>query len=478
MKPNTDNTISFSPTDLTIFSACRHASFLDLLKTEGRPLATPEQSPHAETLAELGRRHEQAYVDSLREPGKQVVEIGGQADDPAQVQATLDAMSQGVDFIVQAPLRSETTSGTWRGIADVLRKVGTSSNLGNWSYEPVDTKLAKTTKAGAIVQLTLYALWLEEIQGHLPEHLTVVSPGLTEDEPFNEQAYRVDDSAAYVRRLRQHFESFITEARTSNVQTVAEQVDHCQVCSWWRHCDTTWREEDNRVLVANLGGTHRTELKRHEVDTVAELARLDGVLPFRPDHGSPAAYLSAAHQARMQVASRESGRLEHDLLLPVEFDRGFALLPEPSTYDLFFDLEGDPLFGLGGLEHLWGWADANDDYHYRWALDKHAEQEAFEEFMDLVLERWREHPEMHVYHYGPYETSALKRLMSIYGSRVEELDELLRDKVFVDLLQVTRQAARIGVERYSLKDLERLSVTSARPTCAASGRTSGRSSTG
>jgi predicted RecB family nuclease len=451
MKRNEDGTLSFSPTDLTVFAACRHASLLDLLKAEGRPRARPERSPDADVLAELGRRHEQAYVASLREQGKSVVEIGGPADDKAKVGAALEAMADGFDVIVQVPLRSDTPSGTWRGIADVLERVESPSRLGGWSYEPVDTKLSKTTNAGAIVQLTLYALWLEGAQGTLPEYLTVVSPG----EPFVARRFRVDDSAAYVRRLRDHFERFVGEARADRAPTVAEPVDHCQVCSWWRHCDATWRDEDRLVLVANLGRAHRSELERRGVATVEHLARREQDLGFRPDHGSRSTYLTAAHQARLQIATRENGAVAHELL-DLDSDRGFALLPEPSPFDLFFDLEGDPFFGTGGLEYLWGWSDTEGEYGHRWALDRRSERPAYGEFMAMVLARWRDHPEMHVYHYGPYEPSALKRLMSIHGDFVEELDTMLRAGLFVDLLTVTRQAARIGVERYSLKDLERL----------------------
>ncbi|MEX2534493.1 MAG: TM0106 family RecB-like putative nuclease [Trueperaceae bacterium] len=455
MKSNSDGTISFSPTDVTIFAACRYASLLDVLVAEGRPRARPERNPDADVLAELGRRHEQAYVQSLRDRGKQVVEMGGPADEPAKVQATLDAMARGVDIIVQAPLVSETTTGAWRGIADVLVRVDAPSRLGDWSYEPVDTKLSKTTKAGAIVQLTLYALWLEEAQGRLPEYLTVVSPGVSESEPFNEHSYRVDDSAAYVRRLKDHFESFVGDARSERADARAQPVDHCEVCSWWRHCDRTWREEDSLTLVANLGGAHRSELESQGVATVVELAERERDLGFRPDYGSVASYQAAAHQARLQVTSRERGRVLHELL-PVEPERGLSLLPEPSEFDLFFDLEGDPFFGTGGLEYLWGWADAEGEYSHRWALDKRSERTAFEAFIDLVVTRWQDRPQMRVYHYGHYERTALARLVNVYGSRVEEFDALLRAAVFVDLSTITRQGARVGVESYSLKDMERV----------------------
>ena len=34
--------------------------------------------------------------------------------------------------------------------------------------------------------------------------------------------------------------------------------------------------------------------------------------------------------------------------------RGLNALPEPSAGDLFFDIEGDPFVGTGGLEYLLG----------------------------------------------------------------------------------------------------------------------------
>ena len=44
--------------------------------------------------------------------------------------------------------------------------------------------------------------------------------------------------------------------------------------------------------------------------------------------------------------------------------------------------------------------------------------------MDLVAERRRRWPEMHVYHYGGYESGALKRLMGRHAVREDDLDVL------------------------------------------------------
>ena len=54
------------------------------------------------------------------------------------------------------------------------------------------------------------------------------------------------------------------------------------------------------------------------------------------------------------------------------------------------------------------------------------------------MARWAEFPELHIYHYAPYEPAALKRLMGRYATREEETRPMLRAKIFVDLYQIVR----------------------------------------
>src|SRR5207247_1093403 len=65
-------------------------------------------------------------------------------------------------------------------------------------------------------------------------------------------------------------------------------------------------------------------------------------------------------------------------------------------------------------------------------------------------------PTMHVYHYAPYEPTALKRLAGRYATRENEIDRLLRGGVLVDLYQVVRQGIRVSQESYSIRKLEPL----------------------
>jgi predicted RecB family nuclease len=84
------------------------------------------------------------------------------------------------------------------------------------------------------------------------------------------------------------------------------------------------------------------------------------------------------------------------------------------------------------------------------------ERAAFERFIDFVMNRLSLHPDLHIYHFAPYEPAALKRLMGRYATREDGLDQLLRGKRFVDLFAVVRQGLRASVESYSIKRLEPL----------------------
>src|SRR5208282_3450844 len=115
-----------------------------------------------------------------------------------------------------------------------------------------------------------------------------------------------------------------------------------------------------------------------------------------------------------------------------------------------------------GLEYLIGIvtlpANSGEEpaYETLWSFTRAEEKKAFETFITKVMECRRRNPEMHIYHYAPYEPTAIKRLVGRHGTCVDEVDELLRAEVFVDLYRSVRQGIRASVESYSIKRLEPL----------------------
>jgi uncharacterized protein len=432
------------------FLCCRYGTALEMAVAYGRAERPRWHDPLLEVLLQRGLEHERAYVELLRTEGKIISDLANVENLDVAAARTLEVMHSGVDIVVQAALHD----GRWYGRPDVLRRVDGESGLGAWSYEVADTKLARETRAGTILQLGLYSEMLRAAQGRTPEHFHVVVP----DPEAAVRTYRTDDYAAYFRWVRQQMESVVAQDdRAVAAADYPEPVDRCDVCPWSAACNAKRHRDDHLSIVAGITTIQRRELEGRGVPTLTALAELPLPLAFKPRRGAVETYVRVREQARVQLESRVRAQPIHELR-PFEDGKGLGRLPEPCPGDVFLDLEGDAFAREGGREYLFGVVtlDAAGVPAYRgvWAFTDREEREAFESVMDLVSACWKANPGMHVYHYAPYEPSAFKRLMGRYATREEDLDGLLRAGRFVDLYGVVRQSLRAGIERYSIKNLE------------------------
>ena len=432
-----------TPTQLAGHLACTHLTQLERQRRDGLLKVEFNADPRLEAMRERGRQHEQVFIDGLAAAGRSVRDLREERD-PA---ATHAAMEAGFEVIVQATLRDSV----FHGVADVLIRVPSScSTLDGYAYEPADTKLSLETKAGTILQLCTYAELLASMQGAAPERIHVVTPA-------TQETYRTAQFSAYHRLIRIRLQAAMDAVPPPD--TYPHPVEHCDTCNFWRHCDQRRRQDDHPSLIAAIRTAQVREFQQQGMPTVGSIAMRDGRLDTKPSRGSEVTYRSLGHQARMQVLSR-------DTVIPVfealsqEPGRGLARLPEPSVGDIFLDFEGDPFVPPHGLEYLTGVStrrlDGEVDFIQHWALDSPSEKRAFEAFVDLAMERLGQWPDAHIYHFGAYEPATLKRLAARHATRGSELDQLLRGRRFVDLHTVAREAFRIGVERYGLKELEPL----------------------
>ena len=117
------------------------------------------------------------------------------------------------------------------------------------------------------------------------------------------------------------------------------------------------------------------------------------------------------------MRQRDTGEPQFEVVDP----QPLALLPEPDTGDLFFDFEGDPLWTADGhdwgLEYLFGVLDATGGFHPLWAHDRVDERKALIDFLAMVAKRRKRRPNMHIYHYAPYEKTALLQARRTLRSR-------------------------------------------------------------
>jgi uncharacterized protein len=441
-----DGTLVLAATDLTNHLACPHLTQQRLAIARGeRVKPRPADDPHADLIRDRGETHEREQLERLSAACGGHVDLSSEAglftraDLEGATAETVSAMRAGVPLIYQAQL----FDGGWQGRADFLRRVPGTSSLGDYAYEILDTKLARQVKPHIVHQLSLYNRLLAELQGHESNtaHLILGDGSVSSIE--------LRRYAALHRHVVQRLERVVGEPAQ---ELYPEPVAHCGICALADECRARRITDDHLSLVAGARRDQRKRLVEIGLPTVLALADAPDTMDAKPI--TPERFGLLHHQAALQVESRTSGLPTHRHLPPARA-AGYARLPAPTTGDVFFDLEGDPYVGEEGIEYLWGWWTGETGYECAWAHDPDAEKAALERFVDRVLELRAQHPGMHVFHYAPHELSKLRSLSVKYTTREEEVDELLRGEVLVDLYAVVRQGIQVGEESYSLKKLER-----------------------
>jgi predicted RecB family nuclease len=479
-----------SASDVANFVACGHLTRLDLLHARGEI-----QPPHAfdigfKDLVARGLVHESAVLARFRADGLRVAEIPESAPLAEAEAAMQAAIDDGVDVIYQGVLLADggADGASLLGRPDFLVRAGLlpapdgEPRPADIHYEVLDAKLARSAKARAVAQVAFYSDLLAGVQGVRPRwmHLALGDGEFT--------SLKVDDYAAYERQARLLLSQFVAgDAVNSPLGgDYPEPVEHCAICRWSQRCKDRRRSDDDLSLIAGITAGQRRALKDAGVTTrrgFAGLAELPDL--SRVGRGSLA---GVQLQARLQVASEDAGRIKYELLDPERDadgemvpNRGLLALPPPVIGDLFFDIEGARYYSEDGkefgLQYLFGIIDTGDldetgtpRYTQIWALDRRGEKLAFQELVDFITDRRKRTPGLHVYHYNHYEPTSVDHLTELHGTRQEavgrlmgrfatredEVDDLFRRRVFVDLYRVVRQGIRAGVESYSIKRLEPL----------------------
>jgi uncharacterized protein len=437
-----DGRVVYAASDLNDYLACPHRVALRLeALAAGR--SAPDNDPTAEIIARKGEAHERRQLERFVAEGRSVTRIALDEGSPTAlmraVDATREAMRRGDGVIYQAAFLNED----WSGRADFLVRVEVPSALGAWSYEVADTKLALREKPPFLVQLCVYAELVAAVQGTYPP----VVRALFGD--GSETAYDPMQYLPYVRVAKRRFAAAVAGLRAD---AVPDRIEACGHCAWTANCDDVRRRADHLSLVASIRRQQIERLRESGIATLAELAAAG-------DDAAPrgmGSFAKIRRQARLQLEGRTTGNYLYELL-DVQQRKGFALLPRPDPHDVYFDMEGDPLYEAGSkLEYLFGAyvRGSSPAYHPEWGDDPRGEKRAFERLIDWLMRHRSEHPNAHVYHYAPYEKSALRRLAMDHATREDEVDDLLRNHVLIDLYAVVLGALVQSQDGYSIKKLE------------------------
>ena len=437
----TGDSIVYSASDLAAAARCEYALLRDFdAKLGWGPAVTIEDELFARTVA-LGNEHERRELERLREKfGDAIAIIGRPAYTLAGLAAAAAATQRAIASRAPAVYQAAMFDGRFVGFADFLVR-------DDEQYRVIDTKLARSPKVTALLQLAAYADALADSGVPVaPDAELQLGDGTV-------VRYRLCDLIPVYRSQRARVQRLLDEhyAGGTAVRWEDAGVGACLRCPL---CNEQLRITDDLLLVAGMRVSQRDKLLDAGITTVAELAEHNGPVPELASN----AVGKLTAQAKLQVRQRDTGTPQFEIADP----QPLTLLPEPDPGDLFFDFEGDPLWTADGhewgLEYLFGVLEAGpaDNFRPLWAHNRVDERKALTDFLAMVAKRRKRRPNMHIYHYAPYEKTALLRLAGRYGVGEDEVDELLRSGTLVDLYPLVRKSIRVGAESFSLKALEPL----------------------
>jgi predicted RecB family nuclease len=442
--------IVWSASDLKAAAECEFAWLRAIDAKLGR--VAPVEEPDDPTLrraGELGGEHERRVLARYREQfGDGVVEIpetrSSDADAlAAAVRLTDAALISDADVIYQATFATHD----FVGFADFLVR----DEFGAWLVQ--DTKLARHARVTALMQLAAYVAQLDRLGIPRSDRVELLlGDGTT-------SSHEVDDLLPVFQLRRDRLQALIADRRL-DLGPTGDPIGWGDprgdlgvvACGRCATCDLEVVASGDLLLVAGMRPVQRERLRAAGVETIDDLAGLETA----PAGMNPDTIALLRTQARLQLSS--PGDIpKYEVVQP----QALGALPRPSQGDIFFDFEGDPLYTEGegttwGIDYLFGWVDMGEQYSALWAHSFAEEKEALERFLDMVALRRKTHPDLHIYHYAPYEPTHLLAMAARYGVRESDVDQLLRDGVFVDLYPIVRRALRVGSRSYSIKKLEPL----------------------
>ncbi|MBK5237493.1 MAG: TM0106 family RecB-like putative nuclease [Actinomycetales bacterium] len=460
-----DGAIIFSASDLSVAAKCEWAVMRRLDHKLGRLHTAPpkDESAMLDRTAVLGNAHELAVLATLEtEFGAAVTVVRptsrGDADSwrasmKKVTDQTLDALKTGAPLIFQAAF----FDCSFQGFADFIVRSGTATD-GRPEYEVFDTKLARHAKITALLQLAAYVDQLTKNGIPTgPEVHLILGTG-------EKSSHRVSDIMPVYLQQRDRLQKNIAERLAATTATPWRDPA-LKACGSCATCSEQVKLHDDVLLVAGMRLTQRAVLAKAGILSIQQLAESTAAVPGMGQktldtlRGQARAQMHTQTQTHTNEHTNDNTNQHPAPYWEIRDADALRALPLPDAGDLFFDFEGDPLYQEGkawNLDYLFGMVDDQSTFTALWAHDLAGERQAFVDFLATVRRLRAAHPTMHIYHYAAYEKTHLLQLAVRHGFGEDEVDDLLRENVLVDLYPIVRQALRIGSPSYSLKKLEPL----------------------
>ena len=450
-----DGRLIHSASDLVSFLQCSRLAILNLDAALKRRVRPQRRDPVLELLSRRGGLLEEKELAAWRDAGRNVAVVECERNSTeafeAGAQKTIELMRAGVEVIAQGVL----FDGTWIGFADALERVDSPSDLGPFSYEVIDVKLASKVRPGALVQTAQYSAQLAAIQGRMPDSLHVILGD------GSRQSVPTVSVMAYYRRVRDAYLSAIDAAGGVDAEpdetllfpesaTYPWLIDACRTCPWQSECQAQREADDHLTLVPGMGRTHARRLITVGVPTRRALAQLgtETVTDIAERSRTPEPALVRLRQSAIHaLRCAESGvdRASTVSHLPRQPWRGvWKILPQHPS-DLCLHIEHDPFHEGRRFAFASGTSGVTGGPTALIATTVLEEQPMFRMVLKALQEAWNSARSNRgqtprVYVYGAATVSQLQRLSGQYSLGGELVATLTTHDCFIDLRSVVRDA--------------------------------------
>ena len=427
------------------FSQCQYKTWLDYIE---KPKRYPKNiDPWLEIIRKIGIEHEKSYLEDLKKTNS-VYEIEDSLDFSEKEKETDEAIIKGIDIIYQPFLKYKNYTGS----PDFLVK---NQNI----YEPWDVKSAFKLKPENILQICHYSYILNKKFDLMPEYGKIILRDRSVEE------IEINKFYDYFCSINERIKSFISRQKK---EPYPSKCNLCNICEYKIYCENIWKKDDHLNQVANISKKQINILEKNNISTLNQLSITSKNSDIKGINKNSLELL--IDQSKLQREYLKNKKLDYQII----FDRkknfsdpskviGFELLPKSDSNDLFFDIEGYPMYfdssyNSSGLEYLFGvFYKSFDKYVFKKyiATNYAEEKKAFEELVDFFYSHLKKYKNSHIYHYNSYEETALKKLSQKYETKIAEVDFILRERKLIDLYKVVKDSVILSTENYRLKTIEK-----------------------
>jgi predicted RecB family nuclease len=357
---------------------------------------------HLKLVGETGTKSDYGAMTEAASRGSRELSLAGIVARSGEVNAyrgtaiTAARLKQGAPLLVDAVVEDDGMSIRF----DALKRADGASKLGGHYYVPVLHNHGDKVGRSRKLLLAALGLVIARVQGLRP------IAGLVARGPEGRLVKVCLDSKLY-----RQAERVLEEVKRLQVGGEPPRLTlnkHCQVCEFRQRCCTQAEKEDDLSL---LRGMSEQEIRRQNGKGIFTVRQLSYTFRVRRRNKRAKRQAFPRSFALQALAIRENRIHVHG---------SYAVPSSPTS--IYLDIEGLPeqdfyyLIGLLVVEN------GVESHHSFWA---DSEEDQLPIFSGL-LEKLGQFPEYRLFHFGDYETKALRRIRSrLPGEQQEQVDKLL-----------------------------------------------------